>query len=114
MKLKNGHVDGEDRASSKKQKSTFWAYVLWLFGGPVGAHHVYLGRDDQAFVYLTTFGGFLGVGWLRDVYRIPSYVADANEDPRFIEDFKQKLRTNYKVSSCDRLRASRRFVKDDA
>ncbi|XP_076248870.1 TM2 and DnaJ domain-containing protein wurst [Calliopsis andreniformis] len=96
MKLTNGYAEETGNTSAKGQKSTFWAYVLWLFGGLVGAHHVYLERDAQAFVYFSTFGGYVGLGWLRDIYRIPSYVADANEDPRFIDDFKQKVRTNAK------------------
>lgn len=93
----NGHMDRKGNKSPPKEKSTFWAYVLWLFGGLVGAHHVYLERDAHAFVYFSTFGGYLGLGWLRDVFRIPSYVADANENPRFINEFKQKVRTNRKV-----------------
>ncbi|KZC04778.1 PREDICTED: dnaJ homolog subfamily C member 22 [Dufourea novaeangliae] len=97
-KIVNGHVDGKGKKSTgkQKQKSLFWTYVLWLFGGLVGAHHVYLGRDAQAFAYFSTFGGYLGLGWLRDIYRIPSYVADANEDPRFVNDFKQIVRCNRK------------------
>ncbi|GAB1862802.1 DnaJ homolog subfamily C member 22 [Camponotus japonicus] len=91
---RNGLINkmSEDR----KVKSKFWAYLLWLFGGFFGAHHVYLGRDDQAFIYISTFGGYIGFGWLRDIYRIPAYVADANDDPKFIEDFKRKVRTNRK------------------
>jgi DnaJ family protein C protein 22 len=94
--LKN---DRRDRENTRQNKSKFWAYLLWLFGGLFGAHHVYLGRDDQAFVYISTFGGYMGLGWLRDVYRIPAYVADANDDPAFIEDFKRKVRTNRKVNT---------------
>lgn len=88
--------NGLNDRKGKKQKSTFWAYVLWLFGGLVGAHHLYLERDAHAFVYFSTFGGVGGIGWLRDIYRIPSYVADANEDARFIDDFKHKIRVNHK------------------
>lgn len=91
----------EARESGGK-KSKLWAYLLWLFGGLFGAHHVYLGRDDQAFVYLSTFGGYTGLGWLRDIYMIPSYVADANDDPAFIADFKRKVRANRKVNKHSR------------
>ncbi|KAL6442251.1 hypothetical protein ACFW04_002488 [Cataglyphis niger] len=83
-------------SENKERKSLFFAYFLWLFGGPFGAHHVYLGRDDQAFVYISTLGGYIGFGWLRDIYRIPAYVADANDDPAFIQDFKRKVRANRK------------------
>ncbi|XP_011636596.1 dnaJ homolog subfamily C member 22 [Pogonomyrmex barbatus] len=88
--------NGLSNVGCKSVKSKFWAYVLWLFGGLFGAHHVYLGRDDQAFVYMSTLGGYVGCGFLRDIYRIPAYVAEANEDPSFIEDFKRKVRTNRK------------------
>ena len=88
----------EEVSGDKKRKSIFWAYLLWLFGGLFGAHHVYLDKDDQAFVYISTFGGYIGFGWLRDIYRIPAYVADANDDPAFIEDFKRKVRANRKVN----------------
>lgn len=87
----------DEVSEERKVKSKFWAYLLWLFGGLFGAHHVYLGRDDQAFVYISTFGGYIGIGWLRDIYRIPAYVADASDDPAFIKDFKQKVRANRKV-----------------
>ncbi|XP_076286972.1 TM2 and DnaJ domain-containing protein wurst [Lasioglossum baleicum] len=93
--LANGRDDERTNKMERKPKSVFRTYVLWLFGGIFGAHHVYLGRDKQAIVYFSTLGGY-GFGWLRDIYRIPWYVADANDDPRFIEDFKQKVRINRK------------------
>ncbi|XP_071559857.1 dnaJ homolog subfamily C member 22 [Temnothorax nylanderi] len=94
-KAKENGLSAEGEHKSVK-KSKFWAYFFWLFGGLFGAHHVYLGRDDQAFVYITTFGGYVGCGFLRDIYRIPAYVAEANDDPAFIEDFKRKVRANRK------------------
>lgn len=99
MELQNGGGQSEKRntsRSTKKKKSIFWTYVLWMIGGFVGAHHVYLERDAQAFVYFSTFGGYLGLGWFRDIYRIPSYVRDANDHPNFVNDFKQKVRANRK------------------
>ncbi|XP_015176017.1 PREDICTED: dnaJ homolog subfamily C member 22 [Polistes dominula] len=80
------------------RKSKFWAYVFWLFGGFIGAHHIYLDRDDHAFLYISTFGGYLGLGWFWDIFKIPSYVVDANDDPKFIEEFKRKVKTNRKPS----------------
>lgn len=99
MELRNGeHSEKKNTSgSTKREKSIFWAYVLWMIGGLVGAHHVYLERDAQAFIYFSTLGGYLGLGWLRDIYRIPSYVRDANEHPNFVNDFKRKVRTNRKV-----------------
>lgn len=80
-----------------KLKSKFWAYFWWLFGGVFGAHHVYLGRDEHALVWFCTLGGYFGVGWLRDLYRIPTYVADANDEPEFLSWFKHTVRFNRKV-----------------
>jgi len=65
-------------AERRKRKSLFATYILWAFAGGLGLHHLYLGRDIQAFVWCSTFGGFFGVGWLRDCWRIPSYVKQAN------------------------------------
>ncbi|KAM0724393.1 DnaJ-like protein subfamily C member 22 [Formica fusca] len=95
-KAKEDSLVEEVSEDTMKTKSMFGTYLLWLFGGLFGAHHVYLGRDDQAFVYISTFGGYIGFGWLRDIYRIPAYVADANDDPKFIQDFKRKVRANRK------------------
>ncbi|KAI4499428.1 hypothetical protein M0802_005324 [Mischocyttarus mexicanus] len=80
------------------RKSKFWAYVFWLFGGFFGAHHIYLGRDAHCFLYISTFGGYLGFGWLWDFFKIPSYVTDANDDPNFVQEFKRKVKVNRKPS----------------
>lgn len=78
------------------KKSVFWAYVLWMFGGIFGVHHFYLRRDRHAFVWWTTLGGF-GIGWLGEVLRIPRYVRDANEDPKYIEELIARMQRNKKV-----------------
>lgn len=46
-------------------------------------HHVYLGRDKQAFVWWCT-GGLFGIGVFRDLWRIPEYVDSANETPEYM------------------------------
>lgn len=74
------------------QKSVFITYVLWLFGGFFGLHHLYLHRDLQAFLWWSTLGGYFGIGWLVDLFKIPAMVRDVNEDPKFIEEFINKLR----------------------
>lgn len=79
------------------KKSIFLAYIFWLFGGPFGVHHFYLRRDRHAFVWWTTLGGF-GIGWLGEVFRIPRYVRDANEDPKYVEDLIGRMIRNKKVS----------------
>lgn len=54
-------------------------YALWAAGGPLGLHHLYLGRDSHALLWMLTLGGF-GIGWAREVIRIPAYVSEANHD----------------------------------
>lgn len=55
------------------------AYALWAIGGPLGLHHLYLGRDSHALLWMLTLGGF-GFGWVREVIRIPAYVGEANQE----------------------------------
>ena len=50
----------------------------WLLGGWLGLHHFYLGRDKQALVWWCLPGGYFGLGWFRDLWRIPEYVREAN------------------------------------
>ncbi|GLH16351.1 DnaJ protein homolog 1 [Gryllus bimaculatus] len=74
------------------QKSVFMTYFLWLVGGFFGLHHLYLGRDSQAFLWWCTLGGYIGLGWLRDIFLIPRYVADANEDEQFLRKHIQTVK----------------------
>lgn len=77
---------------SEKRKSLFLTYLIWLIWGWFGLHHLYLGRDIQAFLWWSTIGGFFGLGWFRDLWRIPEYVDDANDEPYFVEELKRKIR----------------------
>ncbi|KAF3860435.1 hypothetical protein F7725_000690 [Dissostichus mawsoni] len=70
---------GSDPPRPRMAKSVMVAYVLWAMGGPLGLHHVYLGRDSHALLWLLTLGGF-GFGWVREFIRIPAYVGEANQD----------------------------------
>lgn len=63
------------------------AHLLWLVGGPLGAHHFYLGRDNQGLLWLTSFGGMFGFGWVRDFTRLRAYVKEANGSPEFLANF---------------------------
>jgi DnaJ homolog subfamily C member 22 len=65
-------------------KSLLLTYIIWFFGGIFGLHHFYLNRDRHAFVMWMSFGGYFGCGWIRDLWRIPEYVKDANEDPEYL------------------------------
>ena len=72
-------------------KSLFVTYILWFFFGWCGLHHFYLGRDRQAFIWWSTFGGYFYLGWIRDLWRIPDYVDEANEEAVFMQQLKQKI-----------------------
>ncbi|XP_065919891.1 uncharacterized protein [Dysidea avara] len=55
-------------------------YLLWLPPlGWLGLHQCYLGRHYHGVVLFTTFAGFV-VGWLNDLWRIPTYVRRANKE----------------------------------
>eukprot|EP00300_Choanocystis_sp_HF-7_P034072 c46594_g1_i1.p1 GENE.c46594_g1_i1~~c46594_g1_i1.p1 ORF type:complete len:334 (-),score=40.16 c46594_g1_i1:30-1031(-) len=54
------------------------AYALYFFGGTTGAHHLYLNRSIQAFIWATTFGGF-GFAALVDLFRISEYCEEASD-----------------------------------
>ncbi|NXF96206.1 DJC22 protein, partial [Eubucco bourcierii] len=58
-------------------KSLLVAYGLWALGGPLGLHHLYLGRDSHALLWMLTLGGF-GAAWLCDFWHLPAWVAAAN------------------------------------
>ncbi|PZC79763.1 hypothetical protein B5X24_HaOG215854 [Helicoverpa armigera] len=77
------------------KKSVIWAYLFWLTTGIFGGHHFYLRRDRHAFVWWTTLGGFF-VGWLGEIFRIPRYVRDANEDPKHMEELAHRMIQNKK------------------
>lgn len=38
-------------------------------------------------------GGYFGVGWTRDLWRIPEYVRDANNDVDYMKKLSDKMRT---------------------
>ena len=54
-------------------------YLLWVFGF-TGSHRFYYGRPITGTIWFFTFG-LLGVGWLIDLFLIPSMDRDA--DRRF-------------------------------
>ena len=78
-------------------KKKLVTYLLWLFGGIFGLHHVYLGRYKHAFVWYSTFGGFL-IGFLNDLTRISDYIDYANNDEEHFS-FLLKLMNRLKTPS---------------
>lgn len=72
------------------------AYILWFFGGMLGVHHFYLRRDRHAFAMWMSAGGYFGLGWVRDMWRLPEYVKDANDDQQYLEKLAKQMRKNPK------------------
>jgi TM2 domain-containing membrane protein YozV len=64
------------------QKELWVTYALWLFGGTLGLHKFYLGKIGWGIIYLLTFGLFF-IGWLIDLFLIPSQVRRVNQALRF-------------------------------
>lgn len=54
-------------------------YLLWIFGF-TGAHRFYYGKPVTGTIWFFTFG-LLGIGWLVDLFLIPSM--DRQADRRF-------------------------------
>lgn len=55
-------------------------YVLWIFGF-TGAHRFYYGKQITGTIWFFTFG-LLGIGWLVDLFLIPSM--DRAADRKYI------------------------------
>ncbi|KAH9496500.1 hypothetical protein Btru_043195 [Bulinus truncatus] len=76
----NGSASGDVCAHNCNMASVTVAYFLCIFFGWLGWHHLYLGRVNQAVVWCVTLGGGLGIGWIRDLWKISSYVREANRE----------------------------------
>ncbi|MAT93406.1 MAG: hypothetical protein CME59_12465 [Halioglobus sp.] len=60
--------------------SVLLGYLLWIFGF-IGSHRFYYGRQVTGVIWFCTLGLFL-VGWIIDLFLIPSMARDA--DHRYI------------------------------
>ena len=69
-----------ETATTSDSHSTTIGYILWIFGF-TGAHRFYYGRPITGTIWLFT-GGILGIGWLIDVFFIPSM--DRSADLKYI------------------------------
>jgi len=67
------------RFSSPDTHSMLLGYLLWLFGF-LGAHRFYYGKPVTGTIWFFTLG-LLGIGWLIDLFLIPSM--DRQADLRF-------------------------------
>ena len=61
--------------------SVLIGYVLWIFGF-MGAHRFYYGKPISGTIWFFTLG-ILGIGWLIDLFLIPSM--DEEADQRYVE-----------------------------
>ena len=68
-------------ATSNNSHSVVVGYVLWIFGF-FGAHRFYYGRPISGTIWFFTLGLLL-VGWIVDLFLIPSM--DASADRRYRE-----------------------------
>lgn len=82
-----------------KPKSLVIAYFWWAIGGLFGWHLIYLHRDYHVLAHWISFGGYFGLGWLRDSWRLPAYVAEYNQDPAYLNKLISTIRYNLKPSS---------------
>lgn len=80
------------------KKSTIVTYILWITVGFFGIHHFYLGKEKQGVLWLTSFAGIFGLGWLRDFYRIPAYVREANGDSEYLLALSTEMRRRKRPS----------------
>lgn len=60
----------------RKTHSKFIGYILWIFGF-LGSHRFYFGKPITGTIWLFTLGLF-GVGWIIDLFLIPSMDRNAN------------------------------------
>jgi len=58
-------------------KDTAITYILWFFLGLFGIHHFYMGKIGRGILWLLT-GGLFFIGWLVDLFTIPSQVRTVN------------------------------------
>ncbi len=77
------------RIASQDTHSKAVGYLLWLFGF-LGAHRFYYGKPVTGTIWFFTLG-LLGIGWLIDLFLIPSM--DRQADLRF-----QAGPTNYTLA----------------
>ncbi len=67
-----------DQEYEKNSKSMLATYLLWFFLGGIGLHKFYLRKTGMGVLYIFT-GGLFVIGWLIDIFLIPSQVRQVNE-----------------------------------
>lgn len=82
-KLRRHITGGEGKigeADLPREKSLLVAYVFWGFPGlgPLGCHRYYLGRFLTGILFILTLGGFFGLFWIIDAFRLPKLTRSTN------------------------------------
>ena len=77
----SGIMNATAGAAPGKTHSRTIGYLLWLFGF-TGAHRFYFGKPATGLLWFFT-GGLFGIGWLIDLFFIPSM--DRKADLRFAQ-----------------------------
>ncbi len=67
-----------------KERELWVAYLLWFLLGLVGVHKFYVNKIGMGILYIFTGGIFL-IGWLIDLFTLPSQVRNYNEEVRRLQ-----------------------------
>ena len=80
-------------AKSGHKMNVLFAYLLWLPPlGCFGLHHFYMKRDIHGFVTITTLAGFFFIGYIRDLWNIPRYLAESRRDEKFVNYYRAEVK----------------------
>lgn len=78
---KNARTQGWNTSGSRSDfdasHSMIIGYLLWLFGF-TGSHRFYFGKPISGTIWFFTLG-LLGIGWLIDIFLIPSMAKEADQ-----------------------------------
>jgi TM2 domain-containing membrane protein YozV len=69
-------AEGADMATNGDSHSKVMGYILWIFGF-MGSHRFYYGRPITGTIWFFTLG-LLFIGWIVDLFLIPSLDAEAS------------------------------------